>query len=151
MHPIDQMKNTPTEVEVGGRVIAIHEITMAGLPAFSAAVEPFMAAFDEAGDLPAARQDQVLARNTTLFRLLAQHSDAFITAACVVTDADAAFYRSLPPDAFFKVASVIVERNAAFFVQRLAPSLIKFAADISLTGSMLSTHLQTMATQLSKS
>ncbi len=151
MHPIDQMQNPATEIEIRGHKIEIYEITMAGLPAFSAAVEPFMAAFDEASDLPAARADEALQRNTALFRLLAKHSGAFIAAAEVVTNANGDFYRKLPPDEFFKVASVIVERNAAFFVQRLAPSLIKFAADISLTGSMLSSHLQAAATRSAKS
>ena len=142
MHPIDQMQNPATEIEIRGHKIEIYEITMAGLPAFSAAVEPFMAAFDEAADLPAARADEALQRNTALFRLLAKHSPAFIAAAAVVTNTNAEFYNKLQPDEFFRVASVIVERNAAFFVQRLAPSLIKFAAEISMIGTMLFSHLQ---------
>lgn len=142
MHPIDEMQNPPAIIEIHGHVIEVRELTMAGLPAFIAAVEPFMEAFDEASDLPAAAKDEVLARNTALFRLLAKHGDAFIRAAEVVTNANGEFYRKLPPDEFFKVAALIVERNAAFFVQRLAPSLLKFAVDVAMVGTMLSVSLQ---------
>ncbi|MEC7118518.1 MAG: hypothetical protein VXW65_01265 [Pseudomonadota bacterium] len=142
MHPIDQMQNPATEIEVRGHKIEIYELTMAGLPAFSRAVESFMEAFDEVADLPAARADEAMRRNTALFRLIGKHTEDMIAAAEVVTNANGDFYRKLKPDEFFQVASVIVERNATFFVQRLAPSLIKFAAEISLIGTMLSANLQ---------
>lgn len=151
MHPIDQMQNPATEIEIRGHKIEIYEITMAALPAFSRAVESFMDAFDEVADLPAARADEAMRRNTALFRLIGKHTEDMIAAAEVVTNTNGEFYRKLSPDEFFDVASVIVERNAAFFVRRLAPSLIKFAAHISLTGSMLSSHLHGTGTAQPKS
>ena len=151
MHPIDQMQNPATEIEIRGHKIEIYELTMAGLPAFSRAVESFMDAFDEVADLPAARADEAMRRNTALFRLLGKHTHEMIAAAEAVTNANAEFYLKLSTDEFFEVASVIVERNAAFFVRRLAPSLIKFAAHISLTGSMLSSHLHGTGTAQPKS
>jgi len=138
MHPIDDMKNAPVTIEVQGHVIEIRELTMASLPAFSRIIEPFMAAFDEVSE----QKGDALNRNTKLFNLLMQHGELFCVAAEAVTNANADFYRKLPPDDFFKVAALIVERNAAFFIQRLAPSLLQFAANLSMIGTMLSVSLQ---------
>ena len=117
---------------------------MKHLKGFAAACSPFLAAFDEAGEL-AARKDQAQ-DDFALFRVLAENGEAFIKATAMVTNAPVEFYEQLRPDEFFEVAAKVVEVNGDFFVRALAPTLIRFAKGVSLIGSMLSGDSSAQAT-----
>lgn len=118
--------------------VEVHEVTMRGFKAFTMACAPFFKEFDEAGRL-AVRVDQetgdrIEPEEFALFQVLADHSDAFINAAVIVTNKPASFYQSLAPDQFFEVAAAIVQVNGDFFVRSLAPALLRVAKALGSIG-----------------
>ena len=115
---------------------------MKNFKAFSAACAPFFHEFDEAGRL-GERIDQDTGdkkqpEEFALFHVLADHADAFIAAATLVTNKPASFYQRLSPDQFFDVAAAIIQVNGAFFVRSLAPALVRMARALGTIGSTTS-------------
>lgn len=137
---LEQMADVERIVKVRDHDIKVREVRMKDLKAFAHACSPFLKAFDEAGEL-AAREDGQPPDDFALFRVLADHSEAFMKAAALVSNAPVEFFEKLRPDEFFEVAAVVVEVNGSFFVRALAPALIKFARGVSLIGLTLSNGL----------
>lgn len=132
---LDQLAGREAKLTIRGHDLVVREVTMKHLKDFAAACGPFLAAFDEAGEL-AGRKDQAQ-DDFALFRVLAENGEAFMRATAMVTNAPVEFYEQLRPDEFFEVAAKVVEVNGDFFVRALAPTLIRFAKGVSLIGSML--------------
>lgn len=133
----DKIVGHTIDVTIRGHKIVVREITMKHIKAFAKICGPFMDSFDEAAEL-AGREPSKVDSDFKLFNTLLDHSDDFMKAAAMVSNADVDFYEKLRPDEFFKVASAVVEVNGNFFVQALAPALIKFARGISTIGMILS-------------
>lgn len=138
---LEDMAGRERSVTVRGHVIKVHEVKMKNLRAFTAACGPFLHAFDEAAELASPADPDKRPDDFALFRLLAEHSDAFMEAAAQVSNAPRTFYEQLGPDEFFEVARLVVEVNGDFFVRALAPALLRFARGVSLIGSTLSNTL----------
>lgn len=136
---LEQMADVERVVTVRGHEVKVREVRMKDLKAFAHACSPFLKAFDEAGEL--AVRDGQPPDDFALFRVLADHSEAFMRAAALVTNANVEFFEKLRPDEFFEVAAVVVEVNGSFFVRALAPALIKFTRGVSLIGLTLSNGL----------
>ena len=125
----------PTAVLVG-------EVTMKNFRAFTVACAPFFHEFDEAGRL-AERIDKETGDKTppeefALFKVLADHSEAFMAAAALVTNKPVSFYQTLKPDQFFEVAAEIVKVNGDFFVRSLAPALLRMGKALGTIGTITS-------------
>jgi hypothetical protein len=142
---LEQIAGREVRLTVRGHEIVVREVTMKHLKGFAAACSPFLAAFDEAGEL-AARDDKSH-DDFALFKVLAENGEAFMKAAAMVSNAPVGFYEQLRPDEFFEVAAKVVEVNGDFFVRALAPTLIRFAKGVSLIGSMLSDGLSPQGTE----
>lgn len=143
---LDQIAGREARLTVRGHEIVVREVTMKHLKGFAAACSPFLAAFDEAGEL-AVRDDRP-ADDFALFKVLAENGEAFMKAAAMVSNAPVEFYEQLRPDEFFEVAAKVVEVNGDFFVRALAPTLIRFARGVSQIGTMLSEGLSQQGTAL---
>ncbi len=118
--------------------VAVSEVTMKNFCAFSSACAPFFGEFGEAGRL-GTRVDQETGDKTppeefALFHVLADHSDAFMHAAALVSDKPVSFYQSITPDQFFEVAAAVVKVNGDFFVRSLAPVLMKVGRALGTIG-----------------
>lgn len=142
---LEQIAGREVRLTVRGHEIVVREVTMKHLKGFAAACSPFLAAFDEAGEL-AERKDRAQ-DDFALFKVLAENGEAFMKAAAMVSNAPVEFYEQLRPDEFFEVAAKVVEVNGDFFVRALAPTLIRFAKGVSLIGSMLSDGLSPQGTE----
>ena len=123
-------------------VVEVSEVTMMNFRAFATACAPFFQEFDDAGRL-AMRVDKTTGdkqppEDFALFHVLADHADAFIAAATLVTNKPASFYQRLSPDQFFDVAAAIIQVNGAFFVRSLAPALVRMARALGTIGSTTS-------------
>lgn len=123
-------------------VVEVSEVTMMNFRAFATACAPFFREFDDAGRL-AMRVDKTTGdkqppEDFALFHVLADHADAFIAAATLVTNKPASFYQRLSPDQFFDVAAAIIQVNGAFFVRSLAPALVRMARALGTIGSTTS-------------
>lgn len=142
---LEQIADVERIVVVRGHEIKIREVRMKELREFANACSPFLKAFDEAGEL-AVREDGQAPDDFALFRVLSDHSEAFMKAAALVSNAPVEFFEKLRPDEFFNVAAVVVEVNGSFFVRALAPALLKFARGVSLIGLTLSNGLSPLGT-----
>lgn len=146
--PLDSILGHPRQVPVNyvdpltGEaekvIVEVSEVTMMNFKAFAAACAPFFKEFDEAGRL-ATRVDKetgdvIPPEEFALFLVLADYSDAFTTAAALVSNKPASFYQRLTPDQFFEVASAIIQVNGDFFVRSLAPALLKTARALGMIG-----------------
>lgn len=142
MEQLDKLLGNPKEVEAGGEKVLVSEVTMKNFKAFAAACAPFLHEFDEAGRLAERVDpetgDKKLPEEFALFRVLADHSEAFMLAATLVTNKPLSFYQRLTPDKFFDVAAAIVEVNGDFFVRSLAPSLLRMAKALGTIGTTAS-------------
>ena len=123
-------------------VVRVGEVTMKNFKAFSAACAPFFHEFDEAGRL-AERLDQETGdkkppEEFALFHVLADHSDAFMLAAALVSNKPVSFFQALTPDQFFEVAAAVVKVNGDFFVRSLAPALLRMGRALGTIGSTTS-------------
>ena len=140
---LEQIAGTERAITVRGHEVRIREVKMKELRAFTAACSPFLKAFDESGEL--AMRDGKRPDDFALFRVLADHSEAFMQAAALVSNANVEFFEKLRPDEFFEIAALVVEVNGDFFVRALAPTLIRFAKGVSLIGSTLANGLSPQA------
>ena len=135
---VDPLTGESTKV-----IVEVSEVTMMNFRAFATACAPFFQEFDDAGRL-AMRVDKTTGdkqppEDFALFHVLADHADAFIAAATLVTNKPASFYQRLSPDQFFDVAAAVIKVNGDFFVRSLAPSLLKMARLLGTIGSTTST------------
>lgn len=132
-------------VTVGATKVVVREVVMKDLRAFTAACSPFLKEFDESGILAERRNKETGElegmEEFALFKCISEHSEAFMLATSLVSNAPVAFLERLRPDQFFQVAALVVEVNGNFFVHRLAPQLIKFARAMGLVGLTLSNTL----------
>lgn len=123
-------------------VVRVGEVTMKNFKAFAAACAPFFDEFGEAGRLgrrlDTETGDRQEPQEFALFHVLADHSDAFMAAAAMVTNKPASFYQELAPDQFFDVASAVVKVNGDFFIRSLAPVLLKMGRVLGTIGSTTS-------------
>lgn len=123
-------------------VVRVGEVTMKNFKAFAAACAPFFGEFGEAGRLgrrlDTETGDRQEPQEFALFHVLADHSDAFMAAAAMVTNKPATFYQELAPDQFFDVASAVVKVNGDFFIRSLAPVLLKMGRVLGTIGSTTS-------------
>ena len=140
---LEQIAATERVITVRGHEVRVREVKMKELRAFTHACSPFLKAFDESGEL--AMRDGKRPDDFALFRVLADHSEAFMQAAALVTNANVEFFEKLRPDEFFEVAALVVEVNGDFFVRALAPALIRFAKGVSLIGLTLANGLSPQA------
>ena len=141
---LEQIAATERVITVRGHEVRVREVKMKELRAFAQACSPFLKAFDESGEL-AQRKEGEPVDDFALFRVLADHSEAFMQAAALVTNANVEFFEKLRPDEFFEVAALVVEVNGDFFVRALAPALIRFAKGVSLIGLTLANGLSPQA------
>jgi hypothetical protein len=141
---LEQIAGVERSVTLRGHEIRVREVRMKELRAFAQACSPFLKAFDESGEL-AQRKEGEPVDDFALFRVLADHSEAFMKAAALVSNANVEFFEKLRPDEFFEVAALVVEVNGDFFVRALAPALIRFAQGVSRIGSTLSSGLSPQA------
>ena len=122
--------------------VEVGEVTMKNFKAFSAACAPFFHEFDEAGRLGVRIDpetgDKKLPEDFALFHVLADHSDAFMLAAALVSNKPVSFFHALTPDQFFEVAAAIVKVNGDFFVRSLAPALLRMGRALGTIGSTTS-------------
>lgn len=136
---LDKLLGNKKEVAVCGDVVEVSEVTMKNFRAFSAACTPFFAEFGEAGRLEnridAKTGDRIPNDEFALYHVLADHSDAFMAAAVLVTNRPLHFYQQLTPDQFFDVAAAMVEVNGNFFIRSLAPAIIRLAKTIEALGT----------------
>lgn len=149
MEQIDQIMQAERSVEVAGVKVIVHEVTMKHLKAFAAACAPFLSEFDEAGKLSIRTHPDgtpIPPDDFALFKVLSEHSDAFMQAAAMVSNAPVAWLERLRPDQFFDIAALVVEVNGDFFVRNLAPALIRFARGLGMIGTMLYTASLPQAT-----
>ena len=151
MEQLDQITGNPHEVPVLYRnpttgqlekvTVEVGEVTMKNFKAFSTACAPFFHEFDEAGRL-AERLDQAGDKKPpeefALFHVLADHSDAFMLAASLVSNKPVSFFQALTPDQFFEVAAAVVKVNGDFFVRSLAPALLRMGRALGTIGSTTS-------------
>lgn len=149
---LDSIAGNPREVPVFWRnpatgqleqvVVQVTEITMKNFKAFAAACAPFFDEFGEAGRLgerlDTETGDKKPAEEFALFHVLADHSEAFMSAAAMVTNKPVSFYQGLGPDQFFEVASAVVKVNGDFFVRSLAPVLLRMGRSLGTIGSTTS-------------
>ena len=137
-------------VTIGTTKVVVREVVMKDLRAFTAACAPFLKEFDDAGILAERRNKETGElegmEEFALFQCISEHSEAFVLAASLVSNAPVAFLERLRPDQFFQVAALVVEVNGNFFVHRLAPQLIKFARAMGLVGLTLSSTSSTPGT-----
>lgn len=149
---LDRVLGLPVVVEVSrtnptsGALETVHvrvsEVTMRNFGTFTATCAPFFGEFGEAGRL-AERVNQETGDKTppeefALFQVLADHADAFMRAAELVTDKPHTFYQTLRPDQFFEVAAAVVKVNGDFFVRSLAPALLRVGRALGTIGSTAS-------------
>lgn len=139
---VEVTKRNPTTGSMDTHKVEVHEVTMAGFKSFTMACAPFFKEFDEAGRL-ATRIDQesgdkIPPEEFALFHVLADHSEAFMNAAVIVTNKPVTFYQTLAPDQFFEVAAAIVQVNGDFFVRNLAPALLRVAKALGSIGTTIS-------------
>lgn len=137
-HEVPVEYRNPTTGITEKVVVEVSEVTMMNFKAFAAACAPFFKEFDEAGRL-ATRVDKetgdvIPPEEFSLFLVLAEYSDAFTTAAALVSNKPASFYQRLTPDQFFEVASAVIQVNGDFFVRSLAPALLKTARALGMIG-----------------
>ena len=122
--------------------VEVGEVTMKNFKAFSAACAPFFHEFDEAGRLSVRIDpetgDKKLPEDFALFHVLADHSDAFMLAAALVSNKPMSFFQALTPDQFFEVAAAVVKVNGDFFVRSLAPALLRMGRALGTIGSTTS-------------
>ena len=152
MEQLDQITGNPHEVPVLHRnpatgqlekvTVEVGEVTMKNFKAFSAACAPFFHEFDEAGRL-GERVDQETGdkkqpEEFALFHVLADHSDAFMLAAALVSNKPVSFFQALTPDQFFEVAAAVGKVNGDFFVRSLAPALLRMGRALGTIGSTTS-------------
>lgn len=141
-HEVPVEYRNPTTGITEKVVVEVSEVTMMNFRAFATACAPFFQEFDDAGRL-AMRVDKTTGdkqppEDFALFHVLADHADAFIAAATLVTNKPASFYQRLSPDQFFDVAAAIIQVNGAFFVRSLAPALVRMARALGTIGSTTS-------------
>ena len=122
--------------------VNVTEVTMKNLRVFAAACAPFFKEFDEAGRLAErvdqATGDKIPPEEFALFHVLADHSDAFMLAASLVSNKPVSFFQALTPDQFFEVAAAVVKVNGDFFVRSLAPALLRMGRALGTIGSTTS-------------
>lgn len=150
---LDSILGNPLQVRVTYRspttgvpeeaVVEVAEVTMMNFKAFAAACSPFFREFDEAGRLATRVDtntgDTIPPEDFALFHVLADYSDAFMTAAALVSNKPVSFYQRLSPDQFFEVAAAVIKVNGDFFVRSLAPSLLRMARVLGTIGTTTST------------
>ena len=129
---------SPTTGQLEKVTVEVGEVTMKSFKAFSAACTPFFHEFDEAGRL-GERIDQETGdkkppEEFALFHVLADHSDAFMLAAALVSNKPVSFFHALTPDQFFEVAAAVVKVNGDFFVRSLAPALLRMGRALGTIG-----------------
>ena len=138
---LGQLTGEERSVVIGALTITVKEVTMKNLKPFMVACAPFINEFEDGGRL-ATKKDaegrELAVTPMALLQVLADHNEAFCTAAACVTNATVEVFERMKPDEFFKVAQLVVRVNGDFFVLRLAPQLIKFARAIGLVGVALS-------------
>ena len=150
--PLDSITGAPSVVPVLYRNpntgqterhdVEVSEVTMRGFKAFAMACSPFFKEFDEAGRLAERVNpetgDKIPPEEFALFSVLADHSEAFMNAAALVTNKPVTFFQGLAPDQFFEVAATIVQVNGDFFVRNLAPALLRVAKALGSIGTTTS-------------
>ena len=132
----------PTTGQIEKVTVEVGEVTMKNFKAFAAACAPFFHEFDEAGRLSVRIDpetgDKKLPEEFALFHVLADHSDAFMLAAALVSNKPVSFFQALTPDQFFEVAAAVVKVNGDFFVRSLAPALLRMGRALGTIGSTTS-------------
>jgi hypothetical protein len=142
---LNEVFGKPETVKIRNVDIDVFEVTMINFQAFTEACAPFLSAFDDPARLGIG-DDGKKPDGFAFFTEVSSHSDAFLNAAVLVTDAPKAWLQRLPPDDFFVLIQKIIEVNARFFTQRLAPAMLNLATSLAaVLGSNLSTFLSQAA------
>lgn len=128
----DSVTNSPEIINVNGQDVEVHEVLVGQLKPFAAACAPFFDHFEKQS-LSGGRFDA-----SQLVKLFTEFTPDFVEAVALVTNVDKVWLNRLPPDQFFLLAEKVVEVNMRFFIQRLAPTLVRFAQAVFVTGSTLS-------------
>lgn len=128
----DSAVDSPLILEIRGDKIEVHEVLVGQLKPFAAACAPFFKYFEEKS-LSGTPFD-----TPQLIEMFMNFTPDFVEVVSLVTNVDKAWLNRLPPDDFFLIAGKVVEVNMRFFTQRLAPSLVRFAKGLIVTGSTLS-------------
>lgn len=141
-HQVLVSYRNPTTGQLENVAVEVGEVTMKNFKAFSMACAPFFHEFDEAGRLgeriDKETGDKTPPEDFALFHVLADHSDAFMLAAALVSNKPVAFFQALTPDQFFEVAAAVVKVNGDFFVRSLAPALLRMGRALGTIGSTTS-------------
>ena len=128
----DSVTNSPEILVINGHNVEVREVLVGQLKPFAAACSPFFDHFEKMS-LAGERFDA-----PQLIKLFTDFAPDFVKAVALVTNVDEAFLNRLPADVFFLLAEKCVEVNMRFFIQRLAPTLVRFAQAVFVTGSTLS-------------
>lgn len=131
----DSVTNSPEIINVNGQDVEVYEVLVGQLKPFAAACSPFFDHFEKQS-LSGERFDA-----PQLIKLFTEFTPDFVEVVALVTNVDKVWLNRLPPDAFFLLAEKVVEVNMRFFIQRLAPTLVRFAQAVFATGSTLSKSL----------